>query len=151
MVDKNLVGRCGLFCGACGIYRGYKDGGEYRKGLADFFKVPQEKIRCNGCQVLTAECWGNNCKIVQCQNAKGYRFCIECPEYFTHACKVFEQLYEENLDKGIDLRANLARIKAGGVDAWLKDEDQKFRCPYCRRPIPAQLHSKICYHCGNKI
>jgi hypothetical protein len=147
MVDKNLVGRCGLFC----IYRGYKDGGEYRKGLADFFKVPQEKIRCNGCQVLTAECWGNNCKIVQCQNAKGYRFCIECPEYFTHACKVFEQLYEENLDKGIDLRANLARIKAGGVDAWLKDEDQKFRCPYCRRPIPAQLHSKTCYHCGNKI
>ncbi len=151
MADKNLVGRCGLFCGACGIYRGYKDGGTYRKGLADSLKVPQEKIQCNGCQALTAECWGNNCKIVQCLNAKGYKFCNECSDYFTYACKLFEQLYEENLAEGIDLRANLARIKAGGVDAWLNDVEQKYRCPVCRRPIPAQLHPRKCYHCGNDI
>ena len=42
MVNRNLVGKCGLYCGACGIYRAYKDGGEYRQRLADFFKCPQD-------------------------------------------------------------------------------------------------------------
>ena len=32
MVDQNLVGRCGLYCGACGIYRAFKDTSEYIKG-----------------------------------------------------------------------------------------------------------------------
>jgi len=66
MTNEDLVGRCGLYCGACSIYRAYKDNGEYLKRIATRFKCSPEKVRCEGCQILTPEFWGNDCKIVQC-------------------------------------------------------------------------------------
>jgi hypothetical protein len=151
MVDRNLVGRCGLYCGACGIYRAYKDKGKYLHEVAVSLKTTPEKVRCEGCQALTPLCWGSACKIVQCQNTKGIKFCYECSELYTHACKTFEELYEENLNEGVDLRANLARIKAGDVDGWLKESEQRFRCYRCHRPLPANKLKENCYHCGAKL
>jgi hypothetical protein len=152
LVNTNLVGRCGLYCGACGIYRAYKDGGEYRQRLAEFFKCPPEKVRCEGCQVLTPDCWGNDCKIVQCLNAKGFKFCYECPDYETHTCEKFEKFSEAYLkEDGVDLRANLARIKAGEVEEWLKESEEKFRCPYCGKLLSTSALRKKCYHCGKSL
>lgn len=49
-MGKNLVGRCGHYCGACTIYRAYKDGGELYKKLRE--KYPDGDIFCEGCQVI---------------------------------------------------------------------------------------------------
>lgn len=150
--DKDLVGRCGLYCGACGIYRAYKDGGEYLERLADFFKCPPEKVRCEGCQVLTPECWGNECKIVKCLNGKGFQFCYECSDYDGHTCQRFEKFSSEYLKEDkVDLRANLARIKAGEVNAWLEESAEKFRCIHCGKPLPTSSFRKKCYHCGQEL
>ena len=152
MVDRNLVGRCGLFCGACGIYRAYRDGGELRQRLARFFKCPPEKVRCEGCQALTQECWGNGCKIVECLNAKGLGFCYECSDFENHSCDTFEKFSERYLkEDDVDLRANLARIKAGDVDEWLKESEQKFRCPYCSKPLTTKSFRRKCHHCGKEL
>ncbi|MEM3699785.1 MAG: hypothetical protein QXL57_02815 [Candidatus Bathyarchaeia archaeon] len=48
MVNANLVGRCGLYCGACAIYRAYKDNREYLAKLAQHFKCPPEKCDAKG-------------------------------------------------------------------------------------------------------
>ena len=152
LVDKNLIGRCGLFCGACGIYRAYRDGGEYRQRLADFFKCSQEKVRCEGCQALTQECWGNGCKIVRCLNGKGLRFCYECSDFENHSCEMFEKFSNRYLkEDDVDLRANLARIEADDVDAWLKESEQTYRCPYCSKPLPTKSFRRKCYHCGKEL
>ena len=152
MVDRSLVGKCGLYCGACGIYRAYKDGGEYRQRLADFFKCPPEKVRCEGCQVLTAACWGNECKMVQCLNAKGLQFCYECSDFERHTCEKFEEFSKDYLkDDNVDLRDNLARIKAGDVDEWLRESEEKFRCIHCGKPLPTGSVRKKCYHCGKDL
>jgi len=152
MVDRNLVGRCGLYCGACGIYRAYRDGGEYRQQLADFFKCSPEKVCCEGCQALTQECWGIECKIVECLNAKELQFCYECTDYDKHTCEKFEKFSEEYLqDDHVDLRANLSRIKAGQVDEWLKESEEKFRCPSCGKFLPTSSFRKKCYHCGKEL
>lgn len=152
MADKDLVGRCGLYCGACEIYRAHKDGGDYLQRMADFFNCPPEKVRCEGCQVLTPECWGNDCKIVQCLNAKGLRFCYKCPDYEKHNCEKFEKFSEEYLkEDGVDLRANLAKIKAGKVEEWLTESEEKFRCPYCSKPLSIGALRKECYHCGREL
>jgi len=152
LVDRNLVGRCGLYCGACGIHRAYKDGGDYRQRLADFFKCPPEKVRCEGCQALTPECWGNDCKIVRCLNAKGLQFCYECSDFERHTCEKFEKFSKDYLkDDDVDLRANFARIKAGDVDEWLKESERKFRCSYCGKPLPISSFRKKCYHCGKEL
>ncbi|MFQ6074545.1 MAG: DUF3795 domain-containing protein [Candidatus Bathyarchaeia archaeon] len=149
MREADLVGRCGLYCGACSIYRAYKDGGEYRKRLADFFECPVDKVRCEGCQVLTSECWGNDCKIVRCLNGKGLRFCYECSQFDEHSCEDFEKLAKGYLEDNVDLRANLEKIKTGQVEAWLEESKERFRCPHCGKPLPTG--SRKCYHCGKEF
>jgi len=146
------VGRCGLYCGACVIYRAYKDGGDYLRRVAEHFKIPPEKVRCEGCQVLTPSCWGYDCKIVQCLNAKGLDYCFECPEYEAESCEKFEKLAKAYLkEDNVDLRANLSVIKAGKVEEWLKKSEELFKCPFCGKPLSVSAIKKECYHCGAKL
>jgi len=98
-----LVGRCGLYCGACGIYRAYKDDGELLKNILRCFKCPPEKVRCEGCMALTSQCWGNDCGIVQCLKIKGLDFCYECREYESMSCEKFEKLAKSYLSSGVNL------------------------------------------------
>lgn len=41
MQDEDLVGRCGLYCGVCTIYRAHKDDGEYPMRVVNYFKCPK--------------------------------------------------------------------------------------------------------------
>jgi hypothetical protein len=152
LVDTRLVGRCGLYCGSCGIYRAHKDDGEYLQRLAEHFKCPPEKVRCEGCQALTPDCWGYDCKIVQCLRTKGLQFCYQCNQYEEGPCEKFEKLAKPYLEEnGVDLRANLERIKLGETEAWLKESDERFRCPSCGKPLPSGAFRSNCYHCGKEF
>lgn len=148
MVDRDLVGRCGLYCGACGIYRAYKDNGEYLERLAKHFKCPPEKVRCEGCMALTLECWGNDCKIVKCLRNKGLEFCYQCNQYEDGSCEKFGKLAEGYLEDGVDLRANLERIKKGEIEEWLRESEEKYKCPVCGKPLSIGSIRRECYHCG---
>ena len=149
MVDRNLVGRCGLYCGACGVYRAYKDEGEYRDRLAKHFKCPPEKVRCEGCGALTPECWGYDCKLVQCLRSKGLQFCYQCGEYEKGACEKFDGLAKSYLEEdGVDLRTNLERIRKGKIEEWLCESEEKYKCPNCGKPLPVGRIKRECYHCG---
>ena len=148
LTNRNLVGRCGLYCGACGIYRAYKDNGEFLERLAKHFKCLSEKVRCEGCMALTLESWGYDCKIVQCLRNKGLEFCYQCNEYENKTCEKFEKLSERYLENGEDIRANLERIKKGETEEWLHESEEKYRCPSCGKPLPVYGIKGKCYHCG---
>lgn len=148
LTGTNLVGRCGLYCGACGIHRACRDNGEFRQILAKRFECPPEKVRCEGCQALTPECWGNECNIVQCLNTRGFKFCYECPDYERHTCERFEKFSKEYLEDGVDLRANLAKIKRGKIEEWLKESAEEFCCAVCGKPLSIGALREKCYHCG---
>ena len=69
MINMNLVGRCGFYCGACHIYRAYKDSEKLQKIIAEKENRKSEEIRCEGCQTVLIngwekEEWGKNCKRV---------------------------------------------------------------------------------------
>ncbi len=144
--QSDLVGRCGLYCGACTIYRAYKDTGVFLNRVAKFFKCAPEKVRCEGCQALTPECWGNDCAIVQCTTSKGLSFCYECPQFDDKTCDKFEDVAKRYMEDNVDVRANLLRIKAGQVGDWLREIQERFRCPYCGKPLTEG--STKCHHCG---
>jgi len=148
LVNKNIVGRCGLYCGACGIYRAYIDDGDFLKKLAERFKCPQEKVRCEGCMALTSECWGNDCKIVQCLENKGLKFCYQCGEYEKDSCEKFVKLAQRYAKIGVNVKANLERIKRGETEEWLRESENKYRCPFCGKPLPVYGTEGKCYHCG---
>jgi hypothetical protein len=137
-----------LYCGACGIYRAYIDNGDFLKKLAERFKCPQEKVRCEGCMALTSECWGNDCKIVQCLENKGLEFCYQCGEYEKDSCEKFVKLAQRYAKIGVNVKANLERIKRGETEEWLRESEDKYRCPFCGKPLPVYGTEGKCYHCG---
>ncbi len=148
MAATDLVGRCGLYCGACVIYRAYKDDGEYLKGRSERFKCPPEEVRCEGCQTLTPQCWGNECKIVKCLRDKGYQFCHQCAEYADKTCQKYNALAESYLEDGVDIRANLNCIQRGETQQWLRENEVKFRCPKCGKLLSVNTINTRCYHCN---
>jgi len=144
LVNKNLVGRCGLYCGACIVYRAGKDSEELQRRVAERQKCKPEEIRCEGCQTVLAngwdvkgEEWGKNCKTVKCLETKGLNFCYECAEY--PDCEKFGENLMENLDA----------IKADKVEEWLREEEEKWRCQKCGKPIA--MHLTECHWCGAKL
>ena len=151
MVNENLVGKCGLYCGACTIYRAYRDGGAYLQGRAQRFKCAPEKVRCEGCMALTPDSWGYECKIVQCLRNKGFEFCYQCGEYIENSCEKFGKLAQGYLKDGVDLRANLDRIKKGQTEAWLRESEARFKCPECGKPLSVGAIVTKCYHCGTDL
>jgi len=149
MVNYALVGRCGIYCGSCALYRAYKDGGEYLRQKSKEWEMPIEQIRCEGCHALTPNCAGYECKIVRCLDSKGLEYCFECIEYEQHACEKYEEGARKCAENNVDLRTNLERIKAGETKAWLEECEDKFKCPSCGNPLPVLGWDKInCYHCG---
>ncbi len=150
-MNRALVGRCGLYCGACGIYRAQRDQGILLERLANGFKCPPEKVRCNGCGALTPECWGYNCRIVKCLTARGLEFCYQC-DLYEGGCEKFGDLARAYLnDNGVDLRENLERIRLGETEAWLLESEEKYKCRSCGQPLPFYGAKGECYHCGAAI
>lgn len=137
MSQRNLIGCCGIYCGACFAYR--SEIPKLAKRLANalnqekFWKiaVPFDwvgsykdfrkwlgflaRIRCSGCQA-----GGGNpfCEIRRCCQKRGYVSCAECEEM---PCQKLEWMIKRY--KGWILK-NLQRIKEVGYDAWL-DEQRK--------------------------
>lgn len=149
MNKQDLVGRCGLYCGSCVIYRAERDSPEKQKQLAEKWKCAPEKVRCNGCGALTSNCWGFDCKFVVCQNKKGYKFCYECPDYDSKICKMYEDLSKSYLEEdGVDMRKSLAMIKQGKIDDWLELMNGKYTCKFCGKPT--MTGAEKCHHCEKK-
>jgi len=153
MVDLALVGRCGIYCGACGAHRAYKDKqAPYFQQQIKEFQFPIEGIRCEGCHALTPQCAGSQCKVVQCLDSKGFEYCYECPTYENQSCKKYGEIAKKCADRGVDIRANLDKIKSGDVEAWLKECEEGIKCPRCGKPLPVFGYSrKKCYHCGTNL
>jgi len=155
MVNKNLIGRCGLYCGICAVYRAYKDSKELQGKLAEEYGCLPEEVRCEGCQALDTypwtyeKQWGSNCKIVECLNAKKLTFCFECAAYDT--CQKHAELTESCSGLGMDLRASLRMIHEGKSEQWLLEQDKRWRCPKCGNPIIVSYEFKDCHWCGNKF
>ena len=154
MINENLVGRCGFYCGACLTYRACKDSEQLRRIVAERYNCRPEEIRCEGCQtVLTNgwdvdENWGKKCKIVMCPEAKRLDFCYECDTYLE--CEEFHRIIADLcLEHGENLVENLNKIKTGKVEEWLEEEDKKWRCPKCGKPIAMRLTE--CHWCGAKL
>lgn len=149
MCEGNLIGKCGLYCGACVIYRAERDNQEWRGKIADSYKCDIEQVRCNGCGDLSSECWGNECKIVLCTRAKGVNYCSECQEYISDSCNKFKDLCNDYLEAGVNLRDNLVHIQEGRAEEWLQESQRKFACKACGKPLV--VWTKKCHHCGVEI
>ena len=113
----DLASHCGIYCGACPSY--------------------VIRASCYGCRLedrsqRRLSKW--RCKIRQCCMEKNkFGFCYQCDDF---PCKIFLDFQKYRLeDKRHYHRArsiiNLEQINELGIDSWLKQQQEMWKCPRC--------------------
>jgi uncharacterized protein with PIN domain len=64
-------------------------------------------------------------------------------------CELYERKTKGCLERGEDIRESMRRIQSGETDAWLKEQEAKWRCPTCNKGI--SWYEKTCHHCGDPL
>ena len=136
-----LAGYCGLYCGACAIYRMYKDRDTERLGRAarEVFHCQPEEIRCQGWRGSLDHLWSPQCQIRACTRERGIVFCHECADF---PCDELVALSADRRDIPL---ANLRRLAEVGLEVWLAEQEARWRCPACEKPV--DIHSETCRAC----
>ncbi len=147
MLNKNLVGRCGHYCGVCTIYRACEDGGELLERIRKSCPTDRNSY-CKGCQAIDETCYAYNCSTRRCLDVKGLGFCFQCVQFKKGECEDWNKMAQGHAGIGMDLRENLLYIESGKVEEWLKEQDKKWRCSSCGKPIGEEDR---CHHCGAKL
>lgn len=147
-MSVGLISRCGIYCGACYIYRAFKDRGRLLETTAERVVAAREEIRCNGCLGPVEDLWRNckKCEIRACLQERELVFCYECLEFDNSSCSKYEHLREFCSKRAEDIKEALERIKAEDADVWLMEQDEKWRCAACRESMC--WAQETCHHCG---
>ena len=129
----NLIAPCGMNCGLCiGLLR--------------------EKKHCGGCFKINDEhkpkvC--RSCKIANCEflaeTSSG--FCYDCKKYPCTRLKNLDIRYRTNY--GMSMLENLLDIKTLGLEKFLKEEEEKWKCKICGSGLC--VHRNFCINCKTEI
>lgn len=83
-----ILSRCGYRCDLCMAYApNIQAHPENAQILSDGwhtyfgFRIPPERIMCEGCLADTAETLDTGCPVRPCVNSYGFETCAQCPEY----------------------------------------------------------------------
>jgi hypothetical protein len=146
VADTRLLSRCGIYCGACYVFRAERDGGALLEEMSRTFGVQSEKIRCSGCSGPYEEQWPNcqTCTYKRCQKRRGVENCAHCEDFDT--CPDYKNLVDFTAYRGEDVRGALRRIDAGEGEVLLREQGERWSCPRCGDPL--DWYENICRECG---
>ena len=123
---KELIATCGMNCCICIAFL-------------------REKNKCKGCRgsdknkPITI----TQCKIRTCNNLNS-NFCYDCKDFpcdkLNHLDKRYRTKYHMSMIE------NLKFIQTNGISQFLKQEEERWKCPDCGKVICC--HNGICYSCG---
>ena len=162
---RHLAAACGIYCGACMVYRVNKRGDsellermkeQYIQRLSDVEKwkrrpgaPPPSKgfdysqmqrkvqegtidLRCEGClsDVVALQC--QNCGFRECTKERGLTNCSKCPDM---PCQWIIDFNKDGIPHHGDVLTNLQRQKEIGIDSWLAEQEERWRCVQCESPL----------------
>jgi hypothetical protein len=154
---------CGIYCGACDIRLAGETGKKSR--LAEFWNEPTLlafhkaqglpapsgdalKLRCDGCKSDEPFVNCRSCKLRACARGRNLEHCSACADFpcalYRGWRKVGSVLPHVELCSG-----NLQTIEAAGVERWLSEQEERWRCPECRARIG--WYSERCATCGADV
>ena len=136
--NLQFVGYCGIYCGLC-------DRRTRVPEHAAALKQAMEKAECDASEKFwdflkelaeppadkccrTGKCGAGFCAIRKCIKAKGLVVCPECAEYPCKRVRLFGE--SEPL-----LLADGQRIRAKGLDSWVKEQEQRRADCFCYAQI----------------
>ena len=136
LLESNLAGPCGFYCGTCRHYLARA------KGL---LKEKNLKHGCRGCRIQDKNCtWiKKDCALIRKNQIE---FCFKCKNF---PCDNLKKLDQRHIrDDNVSLIENLLRIKKIGLSKWLQEQEDKWKCPQCGGNIC--VIDKECYNCDYK-
>ncbi|WP_088226162.1 DUF3795 domain-containing protein [Desulfosporosinus sp. FKB] len=149
MSNYNYDSYCGLYCGACDVLMAYKHG--YEDKIAPNINLEPSQIKCHGCKTDTIFVNCRKCTIRSCAIKKKVDHCINCIDY---PCNMQNELLQDfstkhNLPHLQIIPKNLMTIKNIGIEKWLKEQDQVWKCPECQTDFSWYTHK--CIKCGKDL
>ena len=137
-LNKELIAPCGMNCGVCSNYLGYKNN-IHGKGLPN----------CIGCRPRDKQCafLKKKCKD-SLKLLKGeIEFCFECSYYPCENLTGLDNRYREKY--GMSMIDNLNEIKNRGINYFIENQGKKYKCQKCGNLI--SIHNNKCFICDKVI
>jgi len=127
-----LIAPCGINCGVCMAYLAYAKGVTKQQGVS----------HCSGCRVRNKNCAfiKKNCSA---RIGKDIQYCFQDPDFPCEKLQDIDDRYRR--DYGISPIENLKVIRDLGIDAFIEQQDQAFKCEKCGGI--KSVHNGFCYDC----
>ncbi len=145
-IDINLVGICGLYCGACDNYLAFNPNHDHLL-LKDKFLKKKENEYCTGCNSNKVSLHCSKCKMRICAKNQNIISCGYCSKY---PCKeIFNFKSESEKLNGAkhrkDIMTNTEELVKSGEFEWLKKQQEKWTCE-CGKAY--SFYEEKCSNCG---
>jgi hypothetical protein len=126
-----MIAPCGINCETCVGFFGYTMSGKKRKHT------------CIGCRLVSKKCafLMKDCDKLANDEVE---FCFECEDFPCQNLKALDERYRKAYD--MSLIDNLNRVRDLGVEKYLVEEREKWKCSSCGKMIC--VHTSRCYNCN---
>jgi hypothetical protein len=124
-----LIAPCGINCGVCMAYLSYSKGMAKQRGVS----------HCSGCRVRNKNCAfiKKNCSA---RIGKDIQYCFQDASFPCEKMQELDDRYRR--DYGISPIENLKVIRDLGMDAFIEQQEQAFKCTECGGTI--SVHNGFC-------
>lgn len=130
-MQSELVAHCGANCAICIAYFGYRMDGKKRVKP------------CAGCRPTRTTCAFIMRDCARLRKGE-IQFCFECDDFPCENLKHLDEHYRESFN--MSMIENLKTIKDEGMDVFLRQQEERYKCPECGAVIC--VHDGTCYTCG---
>jgi hypothetical protein len=133
-IQPDLIAPCGMNCALCWAYQAQQH---------DLQKKGIHRKYCPGCIPRGEHCLHMS-KVCETVGKGRVRFCFECPDFPCDRLKYLDKRYRTKFH--MSMIANLRFIQANGLEAFLKDQEEKWACEKCGEHLVC-CHNGLCLYC----
>src|SRR4030043_477724 len=154
MNRENSIAACGLYCGACEMYRADHDNNEVKsQALLQQFNarggtLSSDDLKCDGClEQGTLTPWCKQCNIRLCTRRKAgeTRCSPDCPDF---PCSLLTNFANDGMTHHVEVLDNLRQLEKMGIKKWAEKEEKRWLCPQCKTPM--SWYYQTCHKCGTE-
>lgn len=132
-INESMISPCGMNCALCSGYQ-------------------RTKNHCPGCKNIVGDeglCHPRTCSITVCDQHVGKEtlYCYECDKFPCKRMRALDLRYKTKYH--MSMIANLEYIKQNGMEAFLKEQKNRWTCEVCHETMC--VHKHCCQNCNNPI
>jgi hypothetical protein len=130
-MEAELIAPCGMNCKICIGFFGYTMSGKKRK------------MKCVGCKPSGKSC-AHLKKFCEKLTRNEVEYCYQCSDFPCEQLQKLDGKYRERF--GMSMIDNLEYIRENGMEKFLQQQDERYRCSKCGGVIC--VHNGKCYYCS---